>query len=412
MANVHLPKGMRDLLPPDMRRRLHVLDTVRRVFSPAMERIETLMGKYGEEGDKLIFKVLERGEGGKRGDVDLALRYDLTVPLARVMAMNQSLPLPFRRYQVEPVWRADRPQKGRYRQFLQCDVDIVGTEHVQAEAECLAVVDASLSALGFTDHVIRLNDRRILRAMAASVGAEDREVSMITAIDKLDKVGAGGVRKELLERGFTDPQADRIFEMLDGGAVPGGGEALEGLHRILQLAAALGVPDGRIQIDPTLARGLDYYTGPVFETRIPDSGIGSVSGGGRYDGLVGMFLGRDIPAVGVSLGLARILVVMEDRGMFPDVDASIDVFVCTFDEERRPAALRAAQAFRAAGHRAEVSYKSGKLAKQFKLADKRGAPWVVVVGPDEEAAGAVQLKDMRSGEQAILPLDEAVARLG
>lgn len=421
MANVHLPKGMRDLLPPDMRRRLHVLDTVRRVFStygfepletPAMERIETLMGKYGEEGDKLIFKVLKRGEGGTRGEVDQALRYDLTVPLARVIAMNPALPMPFRRYQIEPVWRADRPQKGRFRQFLQCDVDIVGTEHIQAEAECLAVVDGALSALGFSDHVIRLNDRRILRAMAAAVGAEDREVSMITAIDKLDKVGRDGVKKELVGRGFTAEQADRVFEMLDGGVVPGGEEAAEGLQRILELAASLGVPDGRIQIDPTLARGLDYYTGPVFETRIPDSGIGSVSGGGRYDGLVGMFSGRDIPAVGVSLGLARILVVMEDRGMFPDLDASVDVFVCTFDEKRRGGALRAAQAFRAAGHRVEVSYKAGKLGKQFKLAHKRGAPWVVVVGPDEEAAGAVQLKDMRSGEQQTLPLAEAVAKLG
>jgi histidyl-tRNA synthetase len=421
MANVHLPKGMRDLLPPDMRRRLHVIDTVRRVFTsfgfepletPAMERIETLMGKYGDEGDKLIFRVLKRGEGGKRGEVDQALRYDLTVPLARVIAMNPALPLPFRRYQVEPVWRADRPQKGRYRQFLQCDVDVVGTQSELAEAECLAVVDASLAALGFTDHVIRLNDRRILRGMAETIGAADREVSLITAIDKLDKIGRDGVARELTGRGFDEAQVGRVFELLDGAPVPGCEEAVAGLERIQALCRSLGVPDGRVQVDPTLARGLDYYTGPVFETRIPDSGLGSVSGGGRYDGLIGMFSGRDIPAVGVSLGLARILLIMEDRGMFPDLDRSIDVFVTVFDDERQPAALAAARAFRAAGQRVELSYKSGKLGKQFKLAHKRGARFVVVIGPDEAAADAVQLKDMASGDQATLPLDEAVARVG
>jgi len=421
MANVHLPKGMRDLLPPDMRRRLHVIDTVRRVFTsfgfepletPAMERIETLMGKYGDEGDKLIFRVLKRGEGGKRGEVDQAMRYDLTVPLARVIAMNPALPLPFRRYQVEPVWRADRPQKGRFRQFLQCDVDIVGTESELAEAECLAVVDAALSALGFTDHVIRLNDRRILRGMAAAVDAADREVAMITAIDKLDKIGRDGGARELEGRGFEAAQVERVFELLDGASVPGCEDAVAGLERIEALCLALGVPEGRVQVDPTLARGLDYYTGPVFETRIPDSGVGSVSGGGRYDGLIGMFSGRDIPAVGVSLGLARILLIMEERGMFPDLDRSIDVFVTVFDAERAPAALEAARAFRAAGQRVEVSYKPGKLGKQFKLAHKRGARFVVVVGPDEAAEGAVQLKDMASGEQSTVPLAEAVARVG
>ncbi|MEC8425211.1 MAG: histidine--tRNA ligase [Myxococcota bacterium] len=420
MANVHLPKGMRDLLPPDMRRRLHVIDTVRRVFTsygfepletPAMERIETLTGKYGDEGDKLIFKVLKRGAGGERGEVDQALRYDLTVPLARVIAMNPGLPLPFRRYQVEPVWRADRPQKGRFRQFLQCDVDIVGTESELAEAECLAVVDASLTALGFTDHVIRLNDRRLLRGMAADIGAADQEVALITAIDKIDKIGRPGVAEELAGRGFKSAQIDRVFALLDGAPVPGCEDVVAGLERIQALCLALGVPAGRVRVDPTLARGLDYYTGPVFETQLPDSGVGSVSGGGRYDGLVGMFSGRDIPAVGVSLGLARILLVMEERGMFPDLDRSIDVFVTVFDAQRAPDALIAARAFRAAGQRVEVSYKPGKLGKQFKLAHKRGARFVVVVGPDEAAANAVQLKDMTSGEQTTLPLDEAVARV-
>jgi histidyl-tRNA synthetase len=420
MANVHLPKGMRDLLPPAMRRRLHVIDTVRRVFStfgfepletPAMERIDTLLGKYGEEGDKLVFKVLKRGEGAKRGETDLALRYDLTVPLARVMAMNPSLPLPFRRYQVEPVWRADRPQRGRFRQFHQCDVDIVGTTSPQAEAECIAVVHASLKALGFEGFIIRMNDRRILRLMAAAVGASDLEVSMLTALDKLDKIGRDGVIADMLRRGLTAEQADGVFAMLDGAPVPGAEEAEANLARIVALATELGVDPARLQIDRTLARGLDYYTGPVFETILPEGNIGSISGGGRYDGLIGMFSGRDVPAVGISLGLERIIVLMEERGMFPNVDTAVDVYVTVFDEERRGPSLAAAHALRDAGQRVEVSYAAGKLGKQFKKANQRGAHWVVTIGPDEHAAGTLQLKDMRSGDRLTLPLSEAVTRI-
>jgi histidyl-tRNA synthetase len=419
-ADVFLPTGMRDLLPAQMRARHWVIDTVRGVFArygfdpletPALERIETLMGKYGDEGDKLIFKVLKRGEGGKAGEVDSALRYDLTVPLARVVAMNPGLALPFKRYQIEPVWRADRPQKGRFRQFHQGDVDIVGSESPLCEAECLAVVHDALKALGFTDFTIRLNDRRILRAMAAAIGAEDREGAMLTAIDKLDKIGRDGVTAELRERGFSEAQAEGLFAMLEGRApVPGGEAAEAGLGEIRQMAEALGVAPGHIALDRTLARGLDYYTGPVYETVVTKPAIGSISGGGRYDRLVGMFSGKDIPAVGVSLGLERILTVMEELGMLPDVSAAVDVYVTVWDDATRPAALAAAAAFRAAGLRTELHLGGGKPGKQLQAAERRGARFAAIVGPEEAAAGAVQLKTLASRAQQTLPLAMAVIR--
>lgn len=419
-ADVFLPTGMRDLLPAQMRARHWVIDTVRGVFArygfdpletPALERIETLMGKYGEEGDKLIFKVLKRGEGGKQGEVDSALRYDLTVPLARVVAMNPALPLPFKRYQIEPVWRADRPQKGRFRQFHQCDVDIVGSESPLCEAECLAVVHEALRALGFTDFTIRLNDRRILRAMATAIGAADREGPMLTAIDKLDKIGRGGVTEELLGRGFSAAQADALFEMLEGRApVPGAEAAEAGLVEIRAMAEALGVGAGHIALDRTLARGLDYYTGPVYETVVTKPAIGSISGGGRYDKLIGMFSGKDIPAVGVSLGLERILTVMEELGMLPDTAAAVDVYVTVWDDGQRGAALAAAAAFRAAGLRTELHLGGGKLGKQLQAAERRGARFAAIVGPDEAAAGAVQLKGLADRAQETLPLAAAVEK--
>ncbi|NOY26281.1 MAG: histidine--tRNA ligase, partial [Oligoflexia bacterium] len=336
MANVFLPKGMRDLLPRQMIHRKRVIATIAQVFdrygfaplqTPAMERIETLLGKYGDDGDKLIFKVLKRGQGGARGEVDQALRYDLTVPLARVVAMNADLPLPFKRSQIQPVWRADRPQRGRYREFYQCDVDTVGAPLGLADAECLAVVHDSLLALGFTDFIIRLNDRRWLAALAAACGAQDRETELITAIDKLDKIGRDGVSRDLTGRGFGPNQITTLWRHLDGDPLPGAQQINADLDRVQAYALGLGVDPSRLQRDRTLARGLDYYTGPVFETVLTDGGVGSVSGGGRYDGLIGMFSGRDIPAVGVSLGLERLIVLMEERGMVPDIATVTRVWV-------------------------------------------------------------------------------------
>ena len=234
MAKVFLPKGTRDLMPATMNRRLLVIDTIREVFArygfepletPAFERIETLTGKYGDEGDKLIFKILKRGAGGERGEVDQALRYDLTVPLARVMAMNPGIPLPFKRSQIQPVWRADRPQKGRYREFYQCDVDTIGSSSPISDAECIAVVHDALMALGLTAFTIRVNHIQLLSALARAIGAEDQEASMLGALDKLDKVGRGGVEKELIERGFQAEQVQKLWSHIDGAPIPGANEA-------------------------------------------------------------------------------------------------------------------------------------------------------------------------------------------
>ncbi len=421
MAQVFLPKGTRDLLPAAMNRRLAIIDTVRKVFSrygfepletPAFERIETLTGKYGDEGEKLMFRILKRGEGGKRGEVDSALRYDLTVPLARMMAMNPGLPLPFKRSQIQPVWRADRPQKGRFREFYQCDVDTIGTDSPIADAECIAVVYDTLTELGLTDFTIRMNHRELLGALAASLGAADNETALCVALDKLDKLGRDGVSRDLIDKGFTPAQADKLWAHMDGEPIPGAEEAEAALQTILQLAEELGVDPARVKIDRTLARGLDYYTGPVFETVLGGEYSGSISGGGRYDGLIGMFSGKQsVPAVGVSLGIERIFMLMEDLGLMPDVPTTTQVWITVFSEETRTASLQAAAALRAAGLCVQVSTRVGKLSKQFKDANNRSVPWALVIGPDDIAAGKVSLKEMHSGEQWAGSLAEAIERL-
>jgi len=430
--DVFLPKGTRDFLPDAMRNRLAVIDRLRAVFArfgfepletPAFERIETLTGKYGEEGDKLIYRILERGEGGREGKADLALRYDLTVPLARVVAMNRDLRLPFKRYQIQPVWRADRPQKGRFREFWQCDVDIVGTTSPVAEAECLAVVATSLEALGFREYTVRLNDRRILSSLAAAAGAT-RETDVIVAIDKLDKIGRDGVAEELRRKGLTDEGIARLWARLDvpadqegalaaldAGLDERGREGVATLRRVLEAAAGLGVPLQRIKVDPTLARGLDYYTGPVFETEVVEPKVGSISGGGRYDRLIGMFLGQDVPSVGVSLGLERIITVMEELGMLPGAATTADVLVTVFDDATRGASLAVTSKLRAAGVKTDLFLGDGKLKNQLKYANARAYPWVVVIGPEEAAAGTVSLKSLKTGEQASVSVDDAIVRL-
>lgn len=431
-VSVNLPKGTRDLLPAQMKLRLDVIARVREVFTrygfepletPAFERIETLMGKYGEEGDKLIYKILRRGEGGERGESDLALRYDLTVPLARVVAMHQDLPMPFKRYQIQPVWRAERPQKGRFREFYQCDVDTVGSADRTADAECVAVVYDSLRALNFPEFTIRLNHRQVLRAIAEAAGAAERETSVLIAVDKLDKIGWDGVSNELTERGISTDTVSKLQELL---AVSGdeafahldkllserGRQGLTELQRVLEYALAMGVDERFVRFEPTLARGLDYYTGPVFETVLPPPSVGSVSGGGRYDGLIGMFSEkRSLPAVGVSLGLERLIVLLEERGDTAQA-AAPSVFVTVFNEALRATSLQAAGLFRQAGVTTRVSLDEGtKLGKQLKLADASGARYAVVIGPDEADQGVVTVKDLRAGTQQTLPLLEAVGAL-
>jgi len=433
--SVHLAKGTRDHLPDAMRLRLAVFDTLRRVFeehgfhalqTPAFERIDTLMGKYGDEGNKLIFKILKRGKGGERGECDQALRYDLTVPLARVVAMNPQLRMPFKRWQIAPVWRADRPARGRFREFVQCDCDIVGSSSALADAECLSVASTSLQALGFTDYRLRINHRVLLAALAATVGAADRETELLVAIDKLDKIGRDGVSKELLGRGFTQAQVEAVWRVL---APPSTGRdevlahleaqingdgvaaAVARLKEVVELARALGVPDEALVIDPTLARGLDYYTGIVYEFTLDGVDMGSVGGGGRYDGLVGMFGKRQVPAVGLSLGVERLILILSEQGRSLPGVGGVDVTVTLVDEAHRVHAARTAAAMRGAGLRAELILDPTKLGKQFKHANAIGSRFVATIGPSEVAAGGVALKDLSTGEQEILPLDEAIARV-
>jgi histidyl-tRNA synthetase len=416
---------MRDFLPDDVRRRRYVIDVVRRVYerygfepleTPALENIETLTGKYGEEGNKLIYKILRRGEGESSGDADLALRYDLTVPLARVVADNRGkLPKFFKRYQIQPVWRADRPARGRFREFYQCDVDAIGSTSPVVEAEMIAAVCEVLQALGFTDFVVQLNHRQLLTALLNAAGIEaTRHGDALVAIDKLDKIGRDKVAEDLEARGIDRAAAEtclRAFEDLNAfndlvGRSEDGADASRNIAEIMTLADATPAK-GLVRFTPRLARGLSYYTGAIMEIAVP--GIGSLGGGGRYDGLIGMFSGEQIPACGFSLGLERILVVMGEADLFTGklADAGPDVLVTMFDDELTAETLRLATELRKAGLRVELypaPLKSGKnLGKAFKYADARQARYVTVMGRDEFERGEVKIKNMKTGEQQAVP---------
>jgi histidyl-tRNA synthetase len=418
-------RGMRDFLPDDVRRRQYVIDVVRDVYerygfepleTPALENIETLTGKYGEEGNKLIYKVLRRGEGEASGETDLALRYDLTVPLARVVAEHRGkLPKFFKRYQIQPVWRADRPARGRFREFYQCDVDAIGSTSPVIEAEMIAAVSEVLQALGFTDFVVQLNHRELLTAMLEAAGVEGaRYGDALIAIDKLDKIGREKVGEDLVARGIERGAADiclgafedlSVFDELVGRSERGA-EARRNVAAIMSLADDTPAK-GHVQFTPRLARGISYYTGAIMEIVVPDL-AGSLGGGGRYDGLIGMFSGEQIPACGFSLGLERILVVMSERDMFRGrlTETGVDVLLTIFDDALTSESLQLATALRAQGLRVEVypdSLRGGKnLGKAFKYADSRRARFVTVVGQDELARGDVKIKNMKTGEQTTV----------
>ena len=428
-------RGMRDFLPADVRRRQYVIGVVAAVFegygfepleTPAAENIETLTGKYGEEGDRLIFKILKRGEGATAGEADLALRYDLTVPMSRVVAEYRgALPKYFKRFQIQPVWRADRPQKGRFREFYQCDVDATGSTAMTVEAELLAAAADVLRRLGFADFTIRLNHRQLLAAIldAAGVGRDLHGTALI-ALDKADKIGRDAVVGEMTARGVTAEAAAALVGLLfglegvDNAAAldrleafvrghDGGAAALADLREILALSGGLSAGP-HVRIDATLARGLGYYTGAIFEIAVADL-AGSLGGGGRYDDLVGMFLGQKVPACGISLGLERILVVMGERGMFPpSVErAPAAVLVANFDADARADVLALAADLRRGADgvtlAVEVYPDVDKLGKQFKYAAERGIPYVAVVGAQERAAGQVTVKTLADGSQAAVP---------
>ncbi len=419
---------MRDFLPADVRKRNYVIGIIKQVYesygfepleTPSVENLETLMGKYGDEGNQLVFKILKRGEklaevtklrSYQNGDEvsqlpnfetsqlsDLALRYDLTVPLARVVANNKNdLPKFFKRYQIQPVWRADRPAKGRFREFYQCDVDCIGSTSIVVEAEIISAACEILTKLGFNDFTVRINHRQLLSQMVSDAGIEN-ETDALVALDKLDKIGAEGVRKELIERGIAEDSADKFLASVVGNSTN------ENLDTVLRLCG-----ERPVKVDPSLARGLSYYTGTIMEINVPDL-AGSLGGGGRYDGLIGMFGKEQIPACGFSLGLERILVVMEERGMFPPEIAEstpADVLVTIFSEETVPDSLKLANELRSNGIRVTVYPEADKLGKQFKYADQIKVRFVCLLGDEERSNGTVKLKCMADGKEESLTVKE------
>ncbi|MEO8681941.1 MAG: histidine--tRNA ligase [Vicinamibacterales bacterium] len=433
-------RGMRDFLPEDVRRRQYVIGVIAGVYqrygfepleTPAVENIETLLGKYGEEGDRLIFKILKRGEGAETGQADLALRYDLTVPLARVMAEYRSqLPKFFKRYQIQPVWRADRPQKGRFREFYQCDVDAMGSTSMVVEAELLSAAADVFLELGFKDFQIVVNHRKLLNAVLRHAGVPDELHGVaLVILDKADKIGVDGVKKEYGEKGLAGETADRLVAFLGttaskswlddhAGMFDEEGQAAIRELRELRALSQHTSAGPYLKHDGYLARGLSYYTGSIFEVRVADL-AGSLGGGGRYDNLIGMFSGQDVPACGISLGLERMLVVMGERGMFPPSLATTpaDVMVVQWFANKAELYLEFASSLRAAGLRVELYPEApdqdGKKVgdKQFKYAGARGVPFVAIIGADELASGTVTVKNMKTGEQSSLARAAVAAHL-
>ncbi len=422
---------MRDFLPEDVRRREHVIGIVRSVFerygfepleTPAVENLETLTGKYGEEGNQLIFKILKRGEHEATGQADLALRYDLTVPLARVVAHHRArLPRLFKRYQIQPVWRADRPARGRFREFFQCDVDSLGSTSPLVEAEVCAAVSDVLTELGFGDFVIRLNHRQLLTAILETAGVDaSKQDGALVALDKLDKIGRDGVAKELADRGVGVGAGERLLAFFGSATVSAvaqserflashetGTAALHNLAEIVALAEGTSAA-GHLRFDPSLARGLAYYTGAIMEINVPDL-AGSLGGGGRYDNLVGMFSHESIPASGFSLGLERILVVMAERNMFPPGLPlnPADVMVAVFDAAGMAHAMALAASLRRCSLRVFVYPDPDKIGRQLKYAESRGIPLVALLGENEISRHEVTLKHLASRTQETHSQDRA-----
>lgn len=438
-------RGMRDFLPAEVRKRNYVIRIIKEVYesygfepleTPAVENLETLMGKYGEEGNQLVFRILKRGEkldlenAKSENDLsDLALRYDLTVPLARVVANNKNdLPKFFKRYQIQPVWRADRPARGRFREFYQCDVDAIGSTSMAVESEMIRAFTQILRKLGFNDFVIRLNHRKLLADVLDAAGVtEDLHADALVAIDKLDKIGAEGVASELNQRGISEGASKTLLQIFEQTQkIIGEGkdvnrtivanllnivsqEVLADIGKIVQYTE--GCP---LQLDPSLARGLSYYTGAIMEINVPDL-AGSLGGGGRYDGLIGMFGKEQIPACGFSLGLERILVVMDERGMFPPEIAEstpADVMVTVWSEDTIAESLKLASELREKGLRVTVYPEPDKFGKQMKYADSINVPYVCVFGESEIAENKVTIKNMKTGEQTTVLRAEAASLIG
>src|SRR5262245_11408225 len=427
------PSGMRDFLAADVARRRHVLGVVQRVYesfgfvpleTPTIENLATLLGKYGPEGDQLLYRILHRRErlqralaAGNPGELELSdegLRYDLTVPLARVVANYRELPAFYKRYAIQPVWRADRPAKGRFREFWQCDVDITGTKSLVADAEVCGAVAEALHQLGFYNFRILVNHRSLLRALVARAGiGPNAEGLALIVLDKLEKIGVDAVKQELAQKGVATTQTEALLEVLELSKEPGAlqqfasgeGGLATGARDLLELFANCksGPAASHLAFDPTLARGLGYYTGPIFEV-ICAGLAGSIGGGGRYDNLVGMWKGQEVPAVGFSLGLERVLLIMAEREMFPQLAIGPQVLLCRMGDVPAARAIGVATALRAQGVRVEVHADAPPLGKQLQYANTIGAPFAAILGANEVAGGTVSIKDLASGVQAAVPI--------
>lgn len=435
-----IPKGTRDFGPEQVIKRNYIFDIIKSVFikygyqpleTPTMELLSTLTGKYGEEGDRLLFKVLKRGEkltetlNNHPTEYNLAeegLRYDLTVPFARYVVMNQNnITFPFKRYQIQPVWRADRPQKGRYREFYQCDVDVIGSTSLVYEAELVQIYDEVFNKLN-VPVVIKINNRKILQGIAEAAGIPDQFMTMTIAIDKLDKIGIDGVRKEMQERNIPDAAINKIEEILQVNNLndlkplfANTATGLKGIEEVETLYSYLGSDSplgSKGAFDITLARGLNYYTGCIFEVQAVGVQMGSIGGGGRYDDLTGVFGMPGMSGVGVSFGAERIYDVMEELKLFPQESAaSLKVLFVAFDDITHQYAFKCLNKIRAAGINSEIYPEPTKLKKQMKYADDRKVPYVILVGTDEMASGQFSLKNMASGEQEKLSLEEIIEKI-
>jgi len=429
-----LPKGMRDFLPADMLKRDYVFGIVREVFhlygfeplqTPVLELKETLMGKYGEDAEKLIYHAQHPG-----GKEEVALRYDLTVPLARVVGQHENqLTMPFKRYQLSPVWRAERPQRGRYREFYQCDADIVGIAGMQADAEIISLIVAVMRRLGFPQFNVKINNRKLLTGMGQYSGVPDAQLGdLYRSVDKFDKIGAEGVQKELIERGIASDVVARMIELITArqpglenldfledimGSIPA---AAEGIRELRELATYLNdadVPAQNYEFDFTMVRGLGYYTGPIFETIISEPNLGSVNGGGRYDDLIGLFRKDTLPTVGMAFGIERIIDVMEILNLYPPdiVGTVVEVLVTAFSPETRSQSTRLTAVLRAGGVRTELYMQDKNLGKQFDYANKKGIPLVAVLGPEEITNGVVKVKRLADGTEVVVKQADAAGKI-
>lgn len=449
-----LAKGTRDFSPIEMEKRNYIFNTLKTVFkkfgyneiqTPSFENLSTLTGKYGDEGDKLIFKILNSGDYLLKVSSDLlnsknshklipqisekALRYDLTVPFARYVVMHQNdITLPFKRFQIQPVWRADRPQRGRYREFYQCDVDVVGSDSLLNEAEFVLIYHEALKALGLKNFTIKINNRKILTGIAEVVGKQELIVDMTVAIDKLDKIGLGGVNKELLERGFSQEDLDVLqpIILLDGtnyeklnalkSVLASSEIGLKGIEEIEEVFQYIQILDSSntiladaVELDITLARGLNYYTGCIFEVKTNEVAMGSIGGGGRYDDLTGMFGLKGLTGVGVSFGADRIYDVLEELNLYPVSNVmSTKLLIVNFDKALEYYTLPLLSTLRDAGIAVELYPSSAKLKKQMSYADTKGIPYVLLVGEEECANGLLTLKNMETGDQVKVSSEDLV----